>query len=153
MTVKLKGILRPSGRTIELDFPKIIDRVITAEEISQIWYEDYLQALLSFDVIKPGDLVKTVWEENNSLDQGISLDDVMSYASGASLQEALDNHESNSGVIGNVSLDETYRYIITRGTSIYGTILKPNAKFGIVFSGDAAPTTGEVTVKIEMVSK
>lgn len=153
MTVKLKGILRPSGRTIELDFPKIIDRVITAEEIAQVWYEDYLQALLGFDVVKPGDLVKTVWEENNSLDQGVSLAGVMSYASGASLQEALDNNEASNGVIGNVSPDEAYRYGISRGTALYGTVLKPNAKFGVVFTGDAVPTTGEVTVKIEMVSK
>lgn len=153
MTIKVKGILRPGGRTIELDFPKIIERTITAEEISNVWYEDYLQALLGFEVIKPGDLVKTVWEENNSLDQGMSLDDVLAYSSAATIQEALDNHESSGGVIGNVSPDGTYRYGITHGTTSYGTVLKTNAKFGLVFTGDAAPTTGEVTIKIEMVSK
>jgi len=154
MAIKLKGLNRATGKTVEVDLPKIIERVITAEEIAEAWYEDYLQAPIGLDEVKPGDLVRTVWAENNSLDQGADLSGVISYLSSASsLQDILDNGENSDSLIGGVSPNGTYRYGINRGTSMYGSILKSNAKFNVVFEGDAAPTTGEITIKIEKGSK
>lgn len=126
--------------------PQIVAQAITAEEVAAAWYADYLSAAIALDGISPGDLVQIVWEEDDTLDEGVSLSDVVAYLADAATVDVEDNGAYLSGVIGNVSNVGAYSYTV--GTNeIVGGVLKEGASLYVVLGGDAAPTTGSVTIK------
>jgi hypothetical protein len=144
----LKGVSRPLGTDVEVEYSsQILTQTFTAEEVAARWdNEDYLRAALVLDGIKPGDLVQGIWEDVNTLDQGLSLSEFAAYLPDiTSLPEIFDNASAFGNVIAGISTDLTYGYQIMHADA--HVILKPGAVAYVFLNGDATPTTGEVTFK------
>lgn len=122
---------------------------LTAAEIAAAW-DDFVAAL-PLDGIAPGDLIQRIWEDSNTLDQGVAFDEPCAYFPNAPTADVSDNADRMNGTIaGTDGTDGPYVYYVTRGS--LDAILREGAQFYATFNGDAPPTAGTITIKMLVVS-
>lgn len=122
---------------------------ISAAQIADAWH--IFVAAIPLDGIAPGDLIQRIWEDENSLNQGVAFDEPCAYFPNASTVDVSDHADRMNGTIaGTDGTDGPYVYYVTRGS--LDAILREGAQFYATFNGDAPPTTGTITMKMLVVS-
>lgn len=130
--------------------PQLVVQEFTAAEVAAAWFNDYLQAAVALVGVASDDLIQRIWEDENSLDQGLSFDELCAYLPDESTANVSDNAVRLNGVIGARGSESAYAYTVTRGTT--DAAIKDGAQAYALFVGDAAPTTGTLTIKMVIVA-
>lgn len=124
---------------------QLLAQEITASQIAAAWDSDYLQSAIALEGISPGDLIQNMWEDENSLDQGVTFDDLSVYLPDESTANVSDHADHLNGVISSVGTNGTYVYTVNLAAN-FG-VIKVGSQPYALFTGDASPTTGASTIK------
>jgi len=133
---------------------QLVVQEITAAEVAASWDDD--QAAIALDGIAPGDLVQSIWADENSLDPEITFTEFCAYLPEASTANVDNNAERMNDVLATTGSQGTYRYTVTKLSigsfakpDVSGCgVIKSGAQAYALFHGDAAPVSGTLVLKM-----